>query len=171
MGPLLETERLLLRPFRLEDAEAFFLLGSLPAVIRYVGNTAFPDLDAARAALQAGPLRDYETHGFGRFACVWKQSGEVIGFSGLKYLPEIEEVELGYRFLPAFWGMGVATEAGAASVASARTSLRLERLVGLVHPENQASASVLRKLGFLYERDVRLALIGGDEARLYARAL
>ena len=54
--------------------------------------------------MDAAPFRDYATYGYGRFACVWKESGAVIGFSGVKYVPEIGDTELGYRFLPEFWG-------------------------------------------------------------------
>lgn len=142
-----ETSRLLLRPFDLSDVTAFFRLGSDPQIIRYVGNTPFPSVEAARDTLEAGALHDYQTHGYGRFACVWKETGEVIGFSGLKFIEQIGETELGYRFVPEFWGLGLATEAGQESIAFAR-ELELFGLIGLVDPENKASAHVLSKLGF-----------------------
>jgi len=164
---VIETVRLILRPFTLDDLEPFFRMGTDPQVIRYVGNVPLADLAAAEAAMRAGVLRDYEVHGYGRFACVWKESGSVIGFSGLKYFEQLGETELGYRFFPEFWGMGLATEAGKASLQFAR-SLKLGRLIGLVHPENVASANVLTKLGFKFETTIFPEFAQGQEARQFA---
>ena len=164
-----ETARLLLRWFNVEDVEAFYELGSNREVIRYVGNAPFESLDAARQTLLAAPLSDYETHGYGRFACVWKESGRVIGACGVKFLPELREAELGYRFLPEFWGMGLATEAGQACVEFARSELGLKRLIGLVHPQNIASARVLRKLDFYLEGKTEMASMPGIDLDLHVR--
>src|SRR6187399_91116 len=121
----LETERLLLRWFTLDDIDAYNELGTNPQLIRYVGNQPFASLAVARETLVAAPLKDYATYGYGRFACVWKQTGQVIGFCGPKFLPDTGDVDLGYRFLPNFWGMGLATEAGLAAIDYARRDLRL----------------------------------------------
>jgi RimJ/RimL family protein N-acetyltransferase len=121
--------------------------------------------------MQAAPFHDYATYGYGRFACVWKATGEVIGFSGIKYVPEIEDNELGYRFLPEYWGRGLATEAGAASIEFARTTLRLGRLVAMVHPDNVASARVVTKLGFSVEKKLRYSGLPGIDIDLFARSL
>lgn len=168
--PELGSERLWLRPFTLDDAEAFFELCRDPDIIRYVGNTPLRSLDEARAALRTAPLSDYQRYGYGRLACVWKASGAVIGFCGVKYLPELGENELGYRFLPAFWGQGLATEAGAAVIADARARLHLTRLIGLVHPSNTASMRVLDKLEFVREEELLHPQLGEPMIR-FARTL
>jgi RimJ/RimL family protein N-acetyltransferase len=165
---LLSTARLLLRWFDLEDVDAFYELGTNREVIRYVGNAPFDSRDAARRMLLAAPLSDYATYGYGRLACVWKETGRVIGACGVKFLPEQREPELGYRFLPEFWGMGLATEAAHACVEYARSELRLKRLIGLVHPENVASARVMRKLDFHVERKTEVASMPGVDLELYA---
>jgi RimJ/RimL family protein N-acetyltransferase len=121
--------------------------------------------------MHAAPFRDYATYGYGRFACVWKETGAVIGFSGLKYVPEISDTELGYRFLPEFWGRGLATEAGRASIDFARSDLGLRRLVAMVHPDNVGSANVLTKLGFAVEKQVRYSGLEGVEVDLFALSL
>ncbi|HYD80077.1 MAG TPA: GNAT family N-acetyltransferase [Paucimonas sp.] len=167
----IDTGRLLLRHFTVDDVQAIYLMNSIPEVVRYVGNTPISTLDEAKAILLEGPLHDYATYGFGRFACVWKESGEVIGFSGLKFIPELDAVELGYRLLPPFWGRGLATEAGRASIDYARDALKLKRLIGLVHPENAGSANVMRKLGFAVEGKARLDFIEDADLDLYARGL
>ena len=121
--------------------------------------------------MQAVPFVDYATRGYGRFACVWKATGEVIGFSGIKYVPEISDNELGYRFLPEYWGRGLATEAGRASIDFARDTLRLERLVALIHPDNVASVGVVAKLGFALERQTAYSGLPDIAIDVYARAL
>jgi len=170
-GTQLETERLLLRWFTLNDIDAFNELGTNPEIIRYVGNQPFASIDVAKETLTAAPLKDYATYGYGRFACVWKQTGQVIGFCGPKFLPDTGDVDLGYRFLPNFWGRGVATESALASINYARHRLGLERLVGWVHPENVASARVLTKLGFSFDRTTPVVGIPGIDFDLYTKRL
>jgi RimJ/RimL family protein N-acetyltransferase len=146
---ILETERLLLREFDEDDAPAFYLLGSDPAIIRYTGDPGggLTGIEHAGEILRSHPLADYRKHGFGRWACVHKARGELIGFAGLKYLDDLREVDVGYRFLPAYWGAGLATEASRAAVDYGFTRLRLGRIIGLVDPKNAASVRVLEKLG------------------------
>lgn len=169
MNRTIDTGRLVLRRFDESDLEAFYQLCSRPEVIRHAQSTPVASRDEALQFMRAAPLRDYATYGYGRFACVWKQTGEVIGFSGLKYLPEFEETELGYRFFPEFWGMGLATEAGRASIEFARDDLGLTRLVALVHPDNRASENVLTKLGFAVEKQVRYSGLNDTNVNLFAR--
>jgi len=170
-GARLETERLLLRWFTLDDVDVFYELGTNPQVIRYLGNQPLASLDVAREALAAAPLKDYATYGYGRFACVWKQTGRVVGFCGPKFLPDTRDVDLGYRFLPNFWGMGLATESALAVIDYARRQLGVLRLVGWVHSDNVASARVLTKLGFSFERRTRMASIPDVVVDLYAKVL
>jgi RimJ/RimL family protein N-acetyltransferase len=169
MDKVIDTGRLVLRRFYESDLEAFFQLCSRPEVIRYAQSTPVASLEEARGLMKSAPFRDYATYGYGRFACVWKATGAVIGFSGLKYVPEISDTELGYRFFPEYWGMGLATEAGRASIEFARSDLGLTRLVALVHPANVASARVLTKLGFSIEKQLRYSGLQDVDVNLFAR--
>ena len=171
METVIDTGRLLLRRFTTDDLEAFYQLGSRPEIIRYAQSTPLASREQALEFMKAAPFHDYATYGYGRFACVWKATGDVIGFSGVKYVPEIEDTELGYRFLPEYWGMGLATEAGAASIEFARSTLGLGRLVAMVHPDNVASARVVIKLGFSVERRLRYSGLPGIDIDLFARSL
>jgi [ribosomal protein S5]-alanine N-acetyltransferase len=171
MDKVIDTGRLILRRFDESDVEALYLLCSRPEIIRYAQSTPVASLEQARELMKAAPLHDYATYGYGRFACVWKESGEVIGFSGLKYVPEISDTELGYRFLPEYWGLGLATEAGRASIDFARSDLGLTRLVAMVHPENTASARVVTKLGFSVEKQLSYSGLVGVDVDLFARDL
>lgn len=148
---ILETDRLVLREFDEGDAEPFYLMGSDPAVIRYTGDPpgGLTGLDHAREVLRSRPLADYQKYGYGRWACVLKATGEVIGFAGLKFLPDIQEIDLGYRFLTPYWGRGLATEAVGAVLDYGRTRLGIDRVIAMVDPANTASVRVMEKLGFL----------------------
>ena len=150
MKVVLETDRLLLRQFTEEDAEAFFKLNSDPEVLRFVPDKALLNVEQARQILIDHPIADYRKHGFGRCACILKSTGENIGFGGLKYLDEFGEVDVAYRLIPAYWGRGLATEVAKASVQFGFTNLGLKRIIGLVMPENIASIRALEKAGLRY---------------------
>ncbi len=151
IGP--ETERLLHRAFTVADAEAFLALNGDPEVMRLTGEPPLRSLEEARAAILGYP--DFDERGYGRWACVLKETGRIVGFCGLKYLSELDAVDLGYRFLPDHWGRGLATEAGRASLGFGFEVLGLDRIIALVLPENLASIRVLEKLGMRPEGEIR----------------
>ena len=164
MKMILETDRLLLREYGEEDAEAFFQLNSNPEVVRFVPDKPLLNVDQARQLLLDHPIADYRKHGFGRGACILKSSGEQIGLAGLKYLEELGEVDVAYRLLPSHWGQGFATEVALASVRFGFAQLGLKRIIGLVMPENIASVRVLEKIGLRY---IETATFWGHEFSKY----
>lgn len=143
IGP--ETPRLLHRAWEPHDAEALFLLNGNPEVMRWTGEPMLNSIQDARDAI--ANYADFETVGFGRWACILKESQSVIGFCGLKYLPDLDEVDVGYRFMPEYWGRGLATEACRASLEFGFNRLGLEQIIALVLPQNVASIRVLEKSG------------------------
>ena len=143
----LETERLRLRLFNLDDIQITFELGTDPEIIRYAEPEPLKDLQEARQCLEEGPLADYKKYGYGRFAVELKETGKVIGFCGIKYIEEIDLPEVGYRYLTEYWGRGIGTEAAKACVEFARDDLKIKKLVALIIPENTASIRVAEKLG------------------------
>jgi RimJ/RimL family protein N-acetyltransferase len=147
----LETARLVLRPLTEDDAAAMFALNAIPEVTRYTGDGPYADVEAVRTILRTRPIGDYAKHGFGRWACVEKATGELIGFNGLKFLEDLQEVDLGYRLLPRCWGQGLATEGALASINYGFRILQLGRIIALVRPENIRSLRVMEKCGFTFE--------------------
>jgi len=147
MNYLFETPRLGLRYFQLQDVEDFFELGSDPEVIRYAEPRPLADIAEARKVMLAAPLADYAKYGYGRLAVVHKQRGELIGFCGIKFLEELRQNEIGYRFKQRFWGQGLATEAALATLEDARVRLGMPRVIALILQGNQASVRVAEKLG------------------------
>lgn len=152
----LQTKRLILRPFTEDDAPAYHALVSDPDVLRFTGETPVASIVDTLEILRTRPLRDYAVHGFGRMACVHQQSGELIGFCGLKRLEMFgNEVDIGYRFVRRYWGLGLAIESAEALYAQGKSELQLARIIGLVMPENNASVRVLEKLGMQREKAIR----------------
>jgi len=155
----LETQRLRLRLFTHDDVQVMYEMSSDPDVIKYA-DTAVKDIQEAKQRLEQGPLADYQKYGYGRFAVELKSTGKVIGFCGIKYLPEIDLPEVGYRYFKEYWGRGIGTEAALACVDFARSDLKFKKLVALIMPENIASIKLAEKLGMtqgplihIYETD------------------
>ncbi len=149
----LETERLLLRPFRLGDEAEVLAFSSNPIINKYTGDPVITTIEGVTKLIKNVWLHDYEKYGYGRFAVVHKSDNKIIGFCGVKFLEELTETDLGYRFLPEYWGKGIATESSKAIVAYAFNTLQLSNLVASVYPENKVSTSVLEKLKFQFEKE------------------
>lgn len=149
----IRTERVILRPMNVGDAEAMYAINAHPEVVRFTGEPAPENVDEVRARISSYP--DYRDFGFGRWACVLRGSNEMIGFCGLKKLPELPgEVDIGYRLAPAHWGKGLATETALATLHFGFSRLGLPRIIALVLPENQRSIRVIEKMGMRYEDTV-----------------
>lgn len=146
-GP--ETRRLRHRAFTLDDAEVVFALNSNPEVMQYTGERLLRSLDEAKQLI--ANLSDFDEVGYGRWACIDKMTEKIIGFCGLKYLFDLDAVDVGYRLLPQYWGRGLATEACIASLQFGFATLQLDQIIGLVLPDNKASIRVLEKAGMQAE--------------------
>ena len=147
---IIRTERLILRPHSMDDIQEAFEMNADPLVTRYTHDGGTKSKDEIEKLISELINGDYRKYGFGRFALELMKSGEFIGFSGLKYLPEEDEVDLGYRLKRKYWGRGLATEAGQASLAYGFDELDLEKIVAYVLPDNMGSIAVLKKLNFSY---------------------
>mgnify|MGYP003406632512 CR=1 FL=1 len=149
---ILETRRLLLRTFTMEDAALIYQLNRDPEVTRYTGDPV-KDIQHAADILQQVILPQYALYNHGRWAVLVKEGMEFIGWCGLKNRPERKEIDLGYRFLKTAWGKGYATEAAFACIKYGFEKLSLQRIVGRAMPENISSLRVLAKCGMTYIGD------------------
>lgn len=166
-GLVLETERLILRRLALDDAPFILALLNEPSFIQNIGDKGVRTLDDARAYLSNGPLASYERYGFGLSAVESRETGEVMGICGLIKRDSLDDVDLGFAFLPAYWGQGYAVEAAAAVKRYGRERFGLQRIVAITIPSNHGSIRVLEKVGFRFEKMVRLTE-DGEELRLYS---
>lgn len=150
----IETERLILRELRPEDAAAMFELDSNAQVHRYLGNNPIHSLEQAEKII-ALVRQQYADHGIGRWAAIEKSSGDFIGWSGLKFITSIENkrthfYDVGYRLLPQHWGKGYATESAKTALKYGFETLQLEEIIGSAHEENKASRRALEKCGLTF---------------------
>jgi len=152
MNILIETDRLLLRLFTKDDAQLLYDLNLDPDVTRYT-HDPMTDLSQTINILEEIILPQYALYNHGRWAVHQKPDQEFIGWCGLKYVPEREEIDLGYRFKKNSWGKGFATEAAFASLQHGFNQLGLQKIIGRALPENLASIRVLEKCGMTFVRE------------------
>lgn len=146
---MLETQRLILRPMKDEDAIHLFELNADPEVIRYTGDVACLNLAEAQRIISELSFPQFYKYKMGRFSTFLKD-GTYLGWCGLKYFPEKNEVDLGYRFHRRFWGQGYATESAQASLCYGFEQLGLKRILAKAMPANQGSIKVIQKLGMTF---------------------
>lgn len=151
---LLETPRLRLR--QLDPADAAFIrrLVNEPSFIRYVGDRGVRTDEDACNYIREGPMASYARHGFGLLLAQLKRGGTPAGICGLLKRDTLEDVDVGFAFLPEFWFQGYALEAAAAVLADAQNR-GFNRVLAITSPDNVASIRLLDKLGFRLERTMR----------------
>ena len=156
MNIVLETERLILRTFTMNDAPLIYELNLDPDVIRYTFDP-IKDIEQAKEVLEKTILPQYALYNHCRWAVHLKSDVEFIGWCGLKARPEPflsgrqgNEIDLGYRFKKKFWGKGYATEAAFACIKYGFEKLNLVRIVGRAIPDNNSSIRVLDKCCMTY---------------------
>ena len=152
LAPVLETERLILRPWRADDAGALYEMCRHEEVMRYIGDgRPWAGVERARLWLER-QLAARAEHGVGKWAATERDGGLLVGSTGFDPPSgKLPEYEFGYLFARGAWGRGYATEAGRACLRYAFEELKLPRVVALVTPEHVRSRHVLEKLGFEFE--------------------
>lgn len=168
MGLVCETTRLRINHFS-EDADAAFILRQLnePSFIRNISDKQVRTLDDARAHLRNGPIASYAKHGFGMNRVALKEGGTPIGMCGLIQRDNFADVDIGYAFLPEYWSQGYAMEATRGVLDTAVRVHGLQRVIAVVNPDNAESSRMLEKIGFVFERMVRMRP-EEDEIRQFA---
>jgi ribosomal-protein-alanine N-acetyltransferase len=149
-----ETERLKLREFSKEDAPFLLELLNTPEWLKFIGDRNVRTLDAAREYAANRLMSSYHRFGFGLYMVELKGTSTPIGMCGLVRREALDDVDLGFAFLPQFTGHGYAKEAGTATMDLARKKVKSKRLVAITMVDNSHSINLLRKLGFNFEKTV-----------------
>ncbi len=151
----LETERLSIRPFRREDADALHgIFGDSRVMSRIPGGPS-STLQATKDRL-AKIMAYQEKHGFSLWAVIEKATGRLIGNCGLILVEgRGPEIEVAYDIAYAFWGEGYATEAARECLRFGLEELKLDRIIALTYADHGASRRVMEKIGMVYEKTVR----------------
>lgn len=149
---VIETERLALRWLEASDAGFMLELMNDPGWLRYIGDRGIRSVADARKYIEDGPREMYARLGVGLYMVELREGGAALGICGLVQRDWLEDVDLGFAFLPQFRGKGYAYEAAAATLDFGRSTLHLRRIAAIVAPENRDSMRLLEKLGFRLER-------------------
>ena len=150
----IETERLILRDLLETDVEDYFEMDSDPEVHRYLGNNPIKTREQALENIN-NIRKQYLENGIGRWATIEKSSGTCIGWSGLKFITEdwnnhINFHDVGYRFMPRYWGKGYATESTKAALEYGFNTMGLTEIIGTANEDNKASRRALEKCGLTF---------------------
>ncbi len=141
----LETERITIRQWSLEDAAALWNIMSDGRVHLYTGDTPWT-MERTNRYIQFMLEKNFRTLEAFHGACVLKSNQTIIGFTGLNpYLPKQPEIE--WQLGVPYWGKGYATETGKAVIAAAFASTDIKAIYGMVNPQNKASMRVMEKIG------------------------
>jgi [ribosomal protein S5]-alanine N-acetyltransferase len=157
MRIIAETPRLILREMVSEDAAGMFELDSDPEVLLYLGTPPMTQIEQSRDLIRQ-VQQQYADHGVGRVTVILKSTGEYIGWSGLKFnLPELNGCtryyDLGYRFLPRFWGCGYGLEAAQASMDYGFNTLQIDSIYAGAMIDNIGSRRILEKVGMTFQNE------------------
>ena len=158
MNIKLETDRLILRPLELSDAETMFKMDNNPNVHKYLWQNPTQTIEETQTIIQA-VQKQYESNKIGRFATILKETGEFIGWTGIKYVTEQPEngninfYDYGYRLDERFWSKGYATEATIAWLDYGFNQMKIEKMNAYTHSENEASNHILKKVGMQFMED------------------
>ena len=150
----IETERLILRKFNLNDAVFILELLNTPHWLEFIGEKGVKNIQDAENYLKNGSIKSYEEKGFGFYLVEEKTNSLPLGMCGFIKREELDNPDLGFAFLPEYVGKGYGYEAAKACLKFGKEVLYFERISAIVNPENQASNSLLLKLGFKFEKQI-----------------
>ena len=158
MDLLLETKRLLFRPLELSDAEGMFEMDKNPEVHKYLWQTPSKAIEEVIKVIEY-VQRQYAENNIGRFATISKETGEFIGWTGIKFVNDLVEngntnfYDFGYRLAEKFWNKGYATEASVAWLEYGFNQMKIDKMNAYTHKENGASNHILQKVGMSFMED------------------
>ena len=164
---MLKTRRLILRKMTMKDSDDLLRIFSDPKVMQSFGGVLFD-----RAKMEKWIQRNLDhqdQYGYGLFSVILTENGELVGDCGLEHMEVdgVPEVEIGYDFMSAYWGRGLATEAAGAVRDYAFRQLGLKRVISLIQPSNLASVRVAEKIGMVKEKD---CMRGGQLYYVYSQS-
>jgi RimJ/RimL family protein N-acetyltransferase len=163
---ILETDRLTLRHLTTDDAPFILELLNDPDFLRFIGDKGVRTLGDARQYIIDGPMASYARLGFGLFLVELKDDQVPIGICGLIKRDALEDVDIGFAFLPAYRMGGYGFESALAVRDYAFKVIGLKRIAAITNPDNRGSMKLLEKIGLRFERMIMLTP-ESTEIRLY----
>ncbi|GAA4830146.1 GNAT family N-acetyltransferase [Algivirga pacifica] len=162
----IETERLVLRSTKEEDAPFVLQLMNTPKWIQNIGDRKIYTEEAAQKHILEKMKPQFERLGYGNYTIIRKKDGAKLGFAGLYDREGVEGVDIGFGLLPEYEGQGYAYEASKVLMEKAFKDFGLKVIKGIVNPDNLASQRLLEKLGLRQVEKIKLGE-EGSEVLLY----
>jgi ribosomal-protein-alanine N-acetyltransferase len=156
--PTLETARLVLLPWSLDDIDALHQMWNDPQVRRYLWDDEVISRQRAAATVEAA-IASAKQCGIGLWGVLLKSSNKLAGFCGFRFIEDSRDVELLYGLLPQHWGEGLATEAARAALSYGLKAGLFTRVYARTHVPNRASVRVMERLGMQFERETRIGVL------------
>lgn len=167
---ILETDRLILRNATADDAPFILDLLNQPSFIRFIGDRGIRDLEGAREYIQTRLVKSYDSNGFGLYLTLLKEGDIPIGICGLVKREGLDDVDVGFAFLPQYESKGYGFESASAVMDYSRNTLGLKRIAGITTTDNHKSIRLLEKLGLKFEKMIKLPN-DDEELKFFARTL
>jgi RimJ/RimL family protein N-acetyltransferase len=161
--PVITTSRLTLRAWTMQDVDRLFDILQEENILQYFPVPSAPSHEKVERYI-SNQLAHWEKYGYGHWAIVTRETGQLVGWNGLEYLPELKETEVAYLLSKQSWGCGYATEAASAAIRFGFEQASLDAIIGLVHAANTASVHVLEKCGLTFNDQI---ILWGMELRRY----
>lgn len=154
MNTIFETKRLIIREFVPNDAKYLCQLDSNPLVMKYISKTNVNTLPLEYGITKVNMqiARYKQQDGLGVWVVVLKETKEFMGWVCLNELDTSDLIELGYRYLPEYWGKGFGTEVAKRILDHGLNTLKLDKVVAIAIEENKASTRIMEKIGMTYAR-------------------
>jgi len=153
---IIETDRLILCRLTTDDAAFILKLVNDAMFLRHIGDRGVKTLDDARKYILNGPVDSYERFGFGLYLTKLKDGDIPIGICGLLKRDSLEDVDVGFAFLPEYRRKGYAYESASAVLDHGKTILGLNRIIAVTSPDNNRSIKILKKIGLTYREMIKL---------------
>ena len=167
MNYFLETQRLGLREFTRDDAAFIVELLNTPAWLQFIGDRNVKTKEQAITYLENGPIKSYKENGFGLWKVELKENKTPIGMCGILKRENLEDPDIGFAFLPQYFGKGYGFEVASATLSYGREKLGIEKILAITIPGNEKSIRLLEKIGLSFKENIS-ATAEGEQLLLYS---
>jgi RimJ/RimL family protein N-acetyltransferase len=154
---ILETERLVLQEFSIDDAEFILTLLNTPGWLEYIGDKNVRTLEDAANYLENVPIKSYKENGFGLWLTLLRNNNTPIGMCGLIKRESLDDIDIGFALLPEYSKLGYGYEIAQATINYAKHNLGIDKVVAITDSNNVPSIKLLNKLGLQFEKSLNLS--------------
>ncbi len=154
MQNIIETERLNLREITINDAPFVLSLLNSKGWLQFIGDRNVKTIPDAQKYIADRLIKSYIDHGLGLYIVELKTSNTSLGLCGLIKRETLEDIDIGFAFLPEYSGVGYAFEAAYATLKFAFGSLEINKIVAITTPDNIKSIKLLEKIGMQFEKKI-----------------